>query len=79
MREAAPFLAEGAVEVASLPYVDPARFELASAESGALGALAVAIAPENVSLLAKTDELDDFGIEDKVLLGRPRALRSANC
>ena len=29
MREAAPFLAEGAVEVASLPYVDPARFDLA--------------------------------------------------
>ena len=39
VREAAPFLAEGAVEVASLPYVDPARFDLAGAESGALGAL----------------------------------------
>ena len=67
VRESAPFLAEGAVEVASLPYVDPARFDLASAESGALNALAVAIAPENVSLLAKTDDLDDYGIEDKVL------------
>lgn len=68
VREAAPFLAEGAVEVASLPYVDPARFDLASTESGALNALAVAIAPENVSLLAKTDELDDYGIEEKMLL-----------
>ena len=36
MREAAPFLAEGAVEVASLPYVDPARFEIASSEPNAL-------------------------------------------
>ena len=34
VREAAPFLADGAVEVASLPYVDPARFDLASADAG---------------------------------------------
>ena len=32
-----------------------------------MNSLAVAIAPENVSLLAKTDSLDDYGIEDKVL------------
>lgn len=67
VREAAPFLADGAVDVASLPYVDPARFDLAGGAS-ALGALAVASAPENVSLLAKTDELDEDGMEDKVLL-----------
>ena len=61
MREPAPFLADGAVEVASLPYVDPARFDLASAGSNALSAaIAVAIAPENVSLLEKTDELGRF-------------------
>ena len=65
VREAAPFLAEGAVEVASLPYVDPARFE--ASPNTALSALAIPIAPENVSLLPKTDELDDFGIEDKVI------------
>ena len=65
VREAAPFLAEGAVEVASLPYVDPARFEAST--NAALSALAIPIAPENVSLLPKTDELDDFGIEDKVI------------
>ncbi len=69
VRESAPFLAEGAVAVSSLPYVDPARFEMATAASGsgALNALAVASAPENVSMLAKTDNLDDYGIEDKML------------
>ncbi len=67
VRAAAPDLAEGAVEVASLPYVDPARFEMASAEAGALNALAVAIAPENVSLLQKSEVTADLSIEDKVL------------
>ncbi len=67
VRAAAPDLAEGAVEVASLPYVDPARFEMASAEAGALNALAVAISPENVSLLQKSDVTADLSIEDKVL------------
>ncbi|MGH6925779.1 MAG: M23 family metallopeptidase [Propylenella sp.] len=67
VREAAPDLAEGAVAVASLPYVDPARFEMASAEAGALNALAVAITPENVSLLEKSDDSAEIGIEDKVL------------
>jgi len=67
VRQAAPFLATGAVEIASLPYVDPARFDLASADPNALNAIAVAITPENVSLLEKSDELDDLGIEDKVL------------
>jgi murein DD-endopeptidase MepM/ murein hydrolase activator NlpD len=67
VREAAPFLAEGAVEVASLPYVDPARFDVAGPDSNPLNALTVAITPENVSLLEKTDDLDDVGIEDKVL------------
>jgi murein DD-endopeptidase MepM/ murein hydrolase activator NlpD len=66
VRGTAPRLAEGTVEVASLPYIDPARFETSSADS-ALGALAVAISPENVSLLEKSDEREDFGIEDKLL------------
>ena len=66
VREAAPFLTEGAVEVASLPYVDPARFEPGT--NSALTALAIPIAPENVSLLAKTDDLGEDGIEDKVML-----------
>ncbi len=67
VRAAAPDLAEGMVEVASLPYVDPARFETTSAEAGAFGALAVAITPENVSLLEKTDEAADFDLEEKLL------------
>ncbi len=67
VRQAAPFLANGAVEVASLPYVDPARFDFASSDPNALNAIAVAITPENVSLLEKSDDPGDFGIEDKVL------------
>ncbi len=68
MRQAAPFLANGAVQVASLPYVDPARFDLASADPNSpLTATAIAIAPENVSLLEKSDDPGDVGIEDKVL------------
>jgi murein DD-endopeptidase MepM/ murein hydrolase activator NlpD len=67
VRAAAPFLAEGAVEIASLPYVDPARFDLASADPSALNAIAIAITPENVSLLEKSDDPGDLGIEDKVL------------
>jgi murein DD-endopeptidase MepM/ murein hydrolase activator NlpD len=68
VRQAAPFLSDGAVEVASLPYVDPARFEIASADPHALTSLAIAIAPENVSLIEKSDDLlDDGGMADKVL------------
>jgi murein DD-endopeptidase MepM/ murein hydrolase activator NlpD len=67
VRQAAPFLAEGAVEVASLPYVDPARFEIASADPNALNAIAIAITPENVSLLEKNDDAGDLGIEDKII------------
>ena len=68
VRQAAPFLADGAVEVSSLPYVDPARFELASADPNALTSLAVAITPENLSLIEKSDDdLEDSGIEERVL------------
>lgn len=54
---AAPFLAEGAVELASMPYADPARFEVTGADARALPSLAVAIVAENVSFVPKTDEL----------------------
>ncbi len=57
VREAAPFLADGAVEVASLPYIDPARFEVGATDAtAAISSLAVAIVPENVSLVEKSDE-----------------------
>ncbi len=68
VRETAPFLAGGAVEVSSLPYVDPARFEIDSSDPTALSSLAIAIAAENVSLIEKSDDqLEDFGIEDKIV------------
>ena len=68
VRESAPFLAEGAVELASLPYVDPARFEYASTDPTALSPLTVAITPENVSLVAKSEAgLGDVHLGEKVL------------
>jgi len=68
VRQAAPFLAGGAAEVASLPYVDPARFDLASAEPNALTSLAIAIAPENLSLIEKSEEdVDDLDVQEKMI------------
>ena len=69
VRESAPFLADGAVEVASLPYVDPGRFEIASSDaSAAIASLAVAIAQENVSAIEKSeDNLADLDITEKVI------------
>ncbi|MDQ0325950.1 murein DD-endopeptidase MepM/ murein hydrolase activator NlpD [Rhodopseudomonas julia] len=68
IRENAPFLAEGAVDVASLPYVDPGRFEVSSADPLSLNNLAVAIVPENVSLIEKNDEAPvDAAIEEKIV------------
>ena len=69
VRQAAPFLADGAAEVASLPYIDPARFEVASSGPNALASIAVAIAPENLSLIEKSgDAIEGFDIEEKVLI-----------
>ena len=62
---AAPFLAEGAVELASMPYADPARFEVASADARSLPSLAVAIVAENVSFVSKTDELAEHEAVDE--------------
>ncbi len=56
VRDAAPFLAEGEIQLAALPAVDPARFQYASAGPTALESLAVAIMPENVSFVEKSDE-----------------------
>ncbi len=68
VRDAAPFLAEGAIQLASLPAVDPARFQYASADPTALASLAVAIVPENVSFVEKSDEPQfDPQIEEKIL------------
>lgn len=68
VRQAAPFLADGAVELASLPYVDPARFDIPDADPNALSSLAVAITAENMSLIEKSEEQPEAaGIEEKVL------------
>jgi len=68
VRDAAPFLADGAVLLASLPAVDPARFQYASADPTALASLAVAIVPENVSFVEKSGELaSQPQIEEKIV------------
>ena len=68
VRDTAPFLAEGAIQLASLPAVDPARFQYASADPTALASLAVAIVPENVSFIEKSDELtSELQIEEKIV------------
>lgn len=65
VRAAAPYLNEGAIEVATMPYVDPARFETASLEPNALAATQVAIIPENVSFMEKSGSLDDDPVVDQ--------------
>jgi murein DD-endopeptidase MepM/ murein hydrolase activator NlpD len=66
VREAAPSLAEG-VELASLPYVDPGRFEMSSGAANALSSLVVEIETENVTSLSKSDDLDDFAVEEELI------------
>lgn len=65
VRATAPFLNDGAIEVATMPYVDPARFETASLEQNALAATHVAIIPENVSFMEKSGSLDEDLIVDQ--------------
>jgi len=65
VRATAPFLNDGAVEVATMPYVDPARFETASLEPNALAATQVAIIPENVSFMEKSGNADEDAIVDE--------------
>ncbi len=65
VRAAAPFLNEGAIEVANIAYVDPARFETAALEQNALAATNVAIIPENVSFMEKTDTADEHPVIDE--------------
>ncbi len=68
VRATAPFLNEGAIEVASMPYVDPARFETASLDSNALAATNVAIIPENVSFMEKTGNSDENPVVDERII-----------
>jgi murein DD-endopeptidase MepM/ murein hydrolase activator NlpD len=76
VRDAAPFLADGAIQLASLPAVDPARFQYASADPAVLTSHAVAIVPENVSFVEKSDEprFDPRIVEKIVVVARGDAL-----
>lgn len=65
VRASAPYLDDGAFEVATMPYVDPGRFETASLEPNALTATQVAIIPENVSFMEKSESLDDTPVVDQ--------------
>jgi 2-phospho-L-lactate/phosphoenolpyruvate guanylyltransferase len=61
-----------------VPYADPARFDVASAEARYLPSLAVAIVPENVSFVTKTDDpspQDGIGEEDSIVIA-PDGTRS---
>jgi len=68
VRATAPYLNDGAVEVATMPYVDPARFETASLDQNALAATHVAIIPENVSFMEKSGSLDEDPVVDERLV-----------
>ncbi len=65
VRSAAPLLGDGAFEVATMPYVDPGRFETASLDTDALAATQVAIIPENVSFMEKSDSFDDNPVAEQ--------------
>jgi len=68
VEEAAPFLADGAVEVASHAVIDPGRFAVASADAASLVSLGVAIVPENVSLVGKSDEVPaEIEFDEKII------------
>ena len=80
VRQAAPSLADGAVEVASLPYVDPARFDMTSAEPNALASLAIAIKDGERHAAAKTRPAGGRVRHRRDRCCRsPRARRSARC
>ena len=65
VRSAAPLLGDGAFEVATMPYVDPGRFETASLDTDALAATQVAIIPENVSFMEKSDSFDENPVAEQ--------------
>lgn len=56
VREQAQFMVGSNVEIASLPLVDPGRFDFGFAERGAFEQFGVRIIPENVSFVAKSGE-----------------------
>lgn len=68
VRESARFLTDGTVEVASLPVVDPARFDFDLAQQSEFSRLSVRISAENVSFVSKSDEESAHtGMEEKIV------------
>ncbi|SER14256.1 Murein DD-endopeptidase MepM and murein hydrolase activator NlpD, contain LysM domain [Faunimonas pinastri] len=66
--QSASFLADGAVDASSMPYVDPARFQVASAEAGTLPAIPLESVIENVSSIQKSETAAaDPEIDEKVI------------
>lgn len=59
VREAAQFLGGTAVQVASLPSIDQARFDFGFAERTSFDQYGVRIIPENVSFVATSDDQRD--------------------
>ena len=56
VRDSGRFLSDDKAEVASLPVVDPGRFDFDLAQQSALSNLSVRIAAENVSFVSKSDD-----------------------
>ncbi len=61
MRAAAHYAPDSANEVATLPYVDPSRFDDSTGNGDPFKSLGVRIVPENVSNIAKSDSSDGTG------------------
>lgn len=68
VRDSARFLSDGTVEVASLPVVDPARFDFGLAQQSEFSRLSVRISAENVSFVSKSEEDAPYaGMEEKIV------------
>jgi murein DD-endopeptidase MepM/ murein hydrolase activator NlpD len=61
VRDNARFLEGASVQVASLPFIDPQRFEFGFAEPNAFDQFGVRVIPENVSFVATTP-LENVGL-----------------
>ncbi|WP_300472096.1 M23 family metallopeptidase [Breoghania sp.] len=68
VRGSGRFLSDDKVEVASLPVVDPGRFDFDLAQQSGLSNLSVRIAAENVSFVSKTDNNQAYSdMEERIV------------
>ncbi|WP_321501274.1 M23 family metallopeptidase [Breoghania sp.] len=68
VRDSGRFLADDKIEVASLPVVDPGRFDFDLAQNRGLSNLSVRIAAENVSFVSKTDDNPAYSDMDERII-----------